>query len=423
MKSYVCITAGEWQNLCSMGRIRLQEARAISDIEQLSPECYDLLFSLAPDRFLLGETSDFLITEYSCLHSEIEGIRPPGYEIGIRWLLLQDIIQFFPLRADDAWAFEVDATRAQVTLGAASFEAQWKQWFKDQVVDQACINGLILSRTLGFEPSLNSHEVNTTAWGNLARQIVSPDPDIPDTSDFSANFLTSRDHLFDLVREDVDCGSFFVSCPIEWINIRCDCNIFDSDTTLAEQAQHLHQKYLNVSFEASLAYAEDIKEFEALLISKFPDSFPGPWRPTMISLYVRLSHLHQFGSLAPDDIVESVRAIDTSHDRRAAEMLAFLLGIALGSNKTHSIERSLHHSRFVVAMMPPPVVLSHQMADASTESISSGERSLDHVIEGPASRDPNIPCEIYGGLESSSSELTKTPESPVAPEALQPPTG
>lgn len=401
MKSYVCITAGEWRNLCSMGRIRLQISRAISDAENLNPESYENLFSLAADRFLLGETSDFLITEYSCLRSEIEGIRPPGYEIGIRWLLLHDVIRFFPLRADDAWAFETDAHKAQVVVGAASFERQWSQWFKDQVADQACINGLNLSRTLGFEASSNSHDVESASWGALARQIVSPGAASFDASEFSAKFFGSRDRLFDLVREDADSGAFFVSCPIEWVNIRSDGNVFDTDVALAELAQNLHEKYRHVPFEASLSHAEDIKDFETILISKAPDAFPCAWRPSMISLYVRYCHRIRFGSSAPDDIVAAVRAIDTPHDRRAAEMLAFLLGVALGSNKTHSIERSLHHNRFSVALAPPPpIVSSHQMANASSECAPSGELPKDRACEEPASP-AGMLREGSGGLESS----------------------
>ncbi len=105
-----------------MGRIRLHESRAVSCDEQLSVESFELLFSLAADRFLLGETSDFLITEYDCLRTEIEGIQPPGHEFGLRWLLLQDVTRFFPLRTDDSWAFEADAHKAQVTLSEAFFE-------------------------------------------------------------------------------------------------------------------------------------------------------------------------------------------------------------------------------------------------------------------------------------------------------------
>jgi hypothetical protein len=352
MSSYVCVTAGEWRNLCSMGRIRLQETRAISCTEQLSEESYDQLFSLAADRFLLGETSDFLITEYSCLQTEFEGIQPPGHKTGVRWLLLQDVIRFFPLRSDDAWAFETDAQKAQVTLCEALFEVHWNQWFKAHAANQACINGLTLMRALGFRNSSNQLETVSPDWGALATQIINPNTNVSDASDFPAKFIKSRDRLFDLAREDLDSCALFVSCPIEWISLQSDTHIFDTDADLAEQAQLLHEKYLNVAFDALIAKSEDIKNFENLLIAKAPEAFPGAWSPSLISLYIRFSHKIQFGAPSPDDIVAAVRAIHKSDDRCAAELLAFLLGVALGSNKTHSLERSLHPKRFEAVSVP-----------------------------------------------------------------------
>jgi hypothetical protein len=356
MKSYVCITAGEWRNLCSMGRIRLHQTRAISCTEKLSAENYDLLFSLAADRFLLGETSDFLITEFNFLRTEIEGTQPPGHESGVRWLFLQDVIRFFPLRADDSWAFEADAHKAQITLSEASFERQWNEWYKDQLVNQACINGLTLIRALEFGNTSNKIEAVPASWAALATRIIKPNFDVEDASDFSTKFIRCRDRLFDLVREDLDCGAFFVSCPIEWINLQSENHIFDTDADLAEQAQLLHEKYLNVAFESSLANLEDIKEFETLLIAKAPDAFPGSWHPSMISLYVRYVHKIQFGTSPPDEIVAAVRAIDTLGDRRAAELLAFLFGVALGSNKAHSLERLLHPKRFEAVSVTAPAL-------------------------------------------------------------------
>ncbi len=329
-----------------MGRIRLQEARAVTTLGQLNSESYELLFSLAADRFLLGETSDFLITEYRCLQSEIEGIQPPGFEIGVRWLLLADVIRFFPICTNDAWVFESDAHKAQVTLSNAEFELQWNKWFKDQIVKQACINGLTLKRVLGFRASSDAQPINFSDWIALAKQITTSENEGAGPADFAIKFIETRDRLFDLVREDADCAAIFVSCPIEWINLRSGSNIFDTDADLAEQAQHLHKKYLNVPFESSLANADDLREFETLLIAKLPDAFEGPWQPAMMSIYIRYSHKIKFGSVTPDDIVTAVSAINISNSRSSAEMLAFLLGVALGSNKTHSLERLLDLKKF-----------------------------------------------------------------------------
>lgn len=167
MASYACITAGEWRNLCSMGRIRLHESRAVSSSDQLSPSSYCAVLSIAPDRFPLGETSDFYSLNTN-FQPEIEGVRPPGYECGVRWLLLKDVIRFFPLRADDAWAFESDAQNAQVVLGNVALELHWEQWFKAQNVDQACINGLTLMRSLGLGCSSTADASEFAPWRTLA---------------------------------------------------------------------------------------------------------------------------------------------------------------------------------------------------------------------------------------------------------------
>lgn len=418
---YVCITAGEWRNLCSTGRIRLHESRAVSSSGELEPESFNALVSVAPDRFSIGETSDFLITECRTLQPEIEGVRPPGFQHGIQWLLLEDVIRFFPLRADDAWSFESDAQKARVVLDKAAFESLWEQWFKCQIVDQAWVNGLTLMRALVRGFSSDADARGLLRWRVLAEKIVAPDKDGPDNTDFYSNFLKSRDRLFDLVREDVDRGSFFISCPIEWVNLRSDTNILEVDAALAEQAHGLHEKYWNVPFAPSLFRADDLASFAALLRAKVPDAFPDKWSPATISLYVRHSHRIRFGSVAPDEIVGAVHAIETADDGGAAEFMAFLLGVALGSNKTHSLERSLHHGRFKVALAPPTsVVPSHQMAGSEPALVAGVDE--DHALEGRIYPDPGTPDEGSIGMESASLE-PKNPGGSGGPETLRPPNG
>jgi hypothetical protein len=321
----------------------------------------------------------------------------------MRWLLLQDVMRFFPIRADDAWAFEADAQKAQVRVSEASFERQWNQWFKDQVANQAGINGLTLMRALGLGGSSDPQESFALSWKALARQAAVLDTQGLGTSDFTANFLNCRDRLFDLVREDADSGAFFVSCPIEWINLRSDINFFDSDADLAELAHRLHEKYLNVAFDPSLICAEDLKEYETLLLAKAPEAFPDAWRPAMISLYVRFNQRIRFGSTAPDDIVASVRAIDTPCDRRAAEMLAFLFGVALGSNKTHSLERALDPKRFEMVGVSAAVVTPDQFPAVG----ESGPIPVDQtVIPPPALRISRISEVDFHGISGEFHVLT-----------------
>lgn len=336
-----------------MGRIRVHESRTVLGSSQISVECFHLLLSIAPDSFPFNETSGFLIAEYKNLQPEIEGSRPPGYECGVWWLLLKDVIRFFPLRADDSWVFESDAEKAQVVLDKAAFEPQWEQWLKAQSVEQACINGMALNRAFDFGcvPATDANGIEL--WRALAGQIVAPNSDDPDITNFSGMFLNNCDRLFELVMEDYDSGSIFVSCPIEWINLRSDTNILDMDADLAERADSLYKKYRNEPFEASLACAEDLTEFAALVRTKVPDAFPGEWSPVTITFYVRYRHRIRWGSFLPDDIVDAVRAVEMTDGQRTAALLAFLLGVALGSNKTHNLERILHREKFVVATTEP----------------------------------------------------------------------
>jgi hypothetical protein len=350
-----------------MGRIRLQEARAVCSLEGLGPEDFDALFSKAADRFSLRETSDFLITEYTHLETQIEGMQPPGFDGGVRWLLLENVLRFLPLQADDSWAFESDAQRAQVTLSDALFERHWRRWFSDQTAYQATVNGLALRRILGLGESV-SQGSESFRWQCLAKQLTLVDSSERDTSQFSAKLIGSLDRLFELVREDSESCALFVSCPIEWINLHSTTNIFDLDPELAELAQGLHEKYADTAFEPSVALAEDLREYEAILLSRAPQSFPSVWRPALISQYVRFSHKMRFGSVSPGEVLAAVRALDTPDDRLSAELLAFLFGVGLGANRTHSLERAIEPGKFEqIITSDAGAIPSHARAQTKSE--------------------------------------------------------
>jgi hypothetical protein len=418
MKNYTCITAAEWRNLCSTGRIRIHEARTVSVSKQPGQDSCHALFSMAPDRFPLGETSDFLITEHNGNQSEIERLRPPGYERGARWLLLEDVIRFFPLRADDAWAFESDAQTAQVELSDAAFESHWEQWSKAQIVDQACINGLNLMRVLGLGFSPNADANGFASWRTLAEQIAIPDSDCPDVAHFSANIIKNRDRLFDLVREDSDSSAIFVSCPIEWLNLRSHTNILESDSELAELVHRLHEKYLNVPFDPSLVCAPDLAEFTYLLRKRNYGDFEGEWTPATVSLFIRYNHKIRFGIVAPDEIVAAVRAIETVDDRQPAELLAFLLGVVLGSNKVHSLDRLLHNGRFKVAMATQPsIVLAPQPANVLPGFASIAVVASNQTSTATKFSDPELPRERSSSLESAAPESKAASEMPLVLES------
>lgn len=180
--------------------------------------------------------------------------------------------------------------------------------------------------------------------------------------------LKSTESLFDLVREDSVKGSIFVSAPIEWINLRSNTNILEKDLDFAEKAQLLHEKYWSVEFAPFLAGSEDIASFTTSLEAKFPDIFPRPWSPALIALYVRYCHLIKYSSVKPDEIIAAVNAIRRPDEQSSAQLLAFLLGVSLGANKVHALDRLLHPHRFNVAK---PITATGKVTDPISKVKSS----------------------------------------------------
>lgn len=332
-----------------MGRIRIHESRAASG--QLNTDFFDVLFSLAPDRFALADTSDFLVVEFIRLQQKIDGYHPPGFNQGVFWMLLDQVVQFFPIKADDAWTFEGDADKAQVAISAAVFESHWVEWSRNQTANQACMNGLALCRSLGLGDGTSMDESELSHWRGLALRASYPSAPGLEFEDIQGFLLKSTESLFDLVREDSASGSIFVSGPIEWINLRGNTNFLERDLDFAEQAQLLHEKYWAIEFHPSFACAEDISLFFSALYAKVPDMFPGPWKPALIALYLRYSHLIRHGSVKPDEVIAAVDAMTSTGDRSSAFLLAFLLGVCLGSNKVHGLDRLLNPRNFKVARL------------------------------------------------------------------------
>lgn len=330
-----------------MGRIRIHGSRAASG--QLNTDFFDVLFALAPDRFALGDTSDFLVVEFIQLQQKVDAHHPPGFNQGVFWLLLDQVVQFFPIKSDDAWTFEGDADKAHVAISAAVFESQWVEWSRNQMVNQACMNGLALCRSFGLGNGTSIDESELSLWRGLA--LLSCYPSAPGLGfeDIQELLLKSTESLFDLVREDSANGSIFISGPIEWINLRSNTNFLEHDLDFADQAHQLYAKFCGVEFDPLLAGSEDISMFSTALEAKFPDMFPRPWSPALIALHVRYSHLIKYGSVNPDEIIAAVNAINSSDDQSSAQLLAFLFGVSLGANKVHDLDRLLHPQRYQVS--------------------------------------------------------------------------
>jgi hypothetical protein len=210
------------------------------------------------------------------------------------------------------------------------------------------MNGLALCRSFGLGNGASIDESELSLWRGLALRSCYPSTPGLGFQDIQELLLKSTESLFDLVREDSANGSIFISGPIEWINLRSNTNFLEHDLDLADQAQGLHGKYCSHTFDPCLADSEDIALFSSSLKGKFPDMFPGPWSPELIALYVRYSHLIKFGSVQPEEIIAAVNAIRKPDDQSSAQLLAFLIGVSLGANKVHVLDRLLHPQRFKV---------------------------------------------------------------------------
>lgn len=389
MSLYACLTSREWMNLCSAGRIRLHESRVVGDPEHASHGTSHELFALAPDRFGLGESADLLVAEVNGVRIQQEGTEPGARHHGMRWLLLEDVIAFFPVRADDAWVFEADAESAQIMLSQPRFEGLWKSWTKAERQRQACINGTTLARHLGLldEGAVGPEDM---AWSDLASLAIDPKGCDPRFSGLTASLLLNRDKLFNEVREDTDSSAIFVSCSVKWTNLHSGAEVLELERDLKGRAHSLYERYRGIPFDMSTVAEPELACFLKDLASTMPAAFSDEWRPATVTLYARYFQRMRFGKPTPDEVVGVVRAAEVVAGRRPARLLAFLLGVAMESNRVHDLARQLRPDQFPVAV-PAPSVEPEQapVSAAPPEAATSG-----HAEQLPPA--PNVPDEDRG---------------------------
>ena len=349
MSRFVCLTSGEWRNLCSNGSIRLLPARVVSYPVQSDDHG---LFALAPDRFGIGESSDLIVAEVS----DQWGTGAEEYRVpipsGCTVLTLDYVVDFFPVQEKDFWVFESDALKAGIRLSSAKFENLWGAWALAERIRTAMQNGLRLAQlcNLWDDGSVLPAGVE---WGTLASRAINPTITDVTRQDKSAWLLRSRDTLFETCRQDSDNCAFLISCPVEWINLRSDIgNILETDPILGNKANELYEKFQTIRFAPSELENAEIAQFLAELNSAAEDAFDSVWKPAAISLYVRYFHRLNFGKPTPDEIVTAIRASEMLDGRESACALAFLLGAAMSQHQVHSLERQMQSQRFTVAIEP-----------------------------------------------------------------------
>ena len=346
MSLYICLTAEEWRNLCATGRIRVLASRAVADTGEGKVPFDDELFALAPDRFALSNSSDFIIAECIALRDRIEGTLAPAHKYGVRWLALEDVVVFSPVRVDDAWAFEADAEKAQIRLGQSRFEELWKTWVIAHTAEHASINGLKLVRAVGLMDDSDVTNEGSAAWASVAAAALAPNSTSFCDYDVTTALLVAREKLFELVREDADSAAIFVACPVEWISLRSGGNILDSNPEIAARAIPLNEKYRGIPFAPDVVLASDIVDFLTALLEQYPWAFSAAWTPSTAAIYVRYFHRLRFGKPTPHEVIEAIRVSEISGGRGPARMLAFLLGVALDSSRTLVVDQMLRREQF-----------------------------------------------------------------------------
>ena len=99
-----------------------------------------------------------------------------------------------------------------------------------------------------------------------------------------------------------------------------------------------------------------------------------------------------------------MRSIDKPDNRRSAELLAFVLGVSLGSNKAHSLERLLHPDRFNVSTALLSEQGNSQGVNTETEPALISDDPTKQA-KTPTSANTN---EGHGDLELAATKLTNT---------------
>jgi hypothetical protein len=345
MTLYVCLTHREWANVCSDGRIRIHKVRLVTDPEAAVNERRHDLFALAPDRFSVGDSADLMIAAVAQLCDAQLATAPEASVLGMNWLLLEDITEFFPIRAEDSSAFEADAEQARIRLSAPRFEHLWESWTEAERERSAFVNGMTLVRVFELHSGEDAAP-SGAALRTLVPLMLDPRRDAAGLQGMTARLMLDWRVLFDSVRDDTDSSAIFVSCPVAWANLYSGTNLLQAHPELSDRKNALHHRYRDQPFSAKCVSEDDLAYFLGDLIALAPGVFQEGWTPTNITMYVRLRHRLKYGKPSPDEVVSAIKAVEQVDGQPSATLLAFLLGAALESSRTHALARQLQPERF-----------------------------------------------------------------------------
>ena len=346
MNLFLCLTLAEWKNLCSKGRISTQASR-IFEIQNLDDNIsFDNFFNSIPDRHAIGASVDYIVAEIVKNSEEYDVAKEERKSTQV--IELANVISFFPLRDQDEWNFSGDAEKIDIKISKSRFENQWIAWTKKQLKKEATRNGLLLQELLNLD-SNEDQTLDNLSCGQIC-DLLTGDIDVSvDPTELTETIIRSYKEFFNVSQEDFDKNSFWISNVISYINTNSTLDFLEKNPESASIALDLHAKYFEQDFslkikeEVSLiSYLETLKN-EATLFNEF-------WSPLTIVLFTRLKRRIEFAKPKPEEIIDNLLFIKDMAGTKSAQLLTFIVGVLLGSNKVHSIERIVQPQKFSVAL-------------------------------------------------------------------------
>ena len=346
MNLFLCLTLAEWKNLCSKGRISAQTSR-IFEIQNFDDNfLVDDFFNSIPERHAIGASVDYIVAEIFKNEKEFDVVGENQKTTQV--IKLTDVISFFPLQDQDEWNFSGDAEKIDIKISKSRLENQWITWTKNQLKKEAIRNGLLLQELIDLE-SNKDQTLDNLSYSQIC-DLLKGDIDVTvDPTELTEKIIRSFKEFFNVSQEDFDKNSFWISNVISYINTNSTVDFFERNPESAAIALDLHERYFQQDFslrikeEASLiSYLETLKN-EASFFNEF-------WSPLTIVLFTRLKRRIEFAKPKPEEIIENLLFIKDMVGKNSAQLLTFMVGVLLGSNKVHSIERVIQPQKFSVAL-------------------------------------------------------------------------
>jgi hypothetical protein len=346
MNLFLCLTLAEWKNLCSKGRISTQSSR-IFEIQNFDDNfLVDEFFNSIPERHAIGDSVDFIVAQ---MIKNKEGFDADDEKQKTTQLIeLANVISFFPLQDQDEWNFSGDAEKIDIKISKSRLENQWLAWTKNQLKKEATRNGLLLQELFNLK-SNEDQTLDNLSYSQIFDLLKGDVDATVETTGLTEKIIRSYKEFFNVSQEDFDKNSFWISNVISYINTNSTVDFFEKNPESAVIALELHERYFQQDF--SLKIKEEISLISYLdTLNKEASFFNEFWSPFTIVLFTRLKRRIEFAKPKPEEIIENLLFIKDMVGKKSAQLLTFIVGVLLGSNKVHSIERIIQPHKFSVAL-------------------------------------------------------------------------